>query len=82
VLLPIITSRLQDGRHRVVIEAPIERPGNGTCHGTAPPIPHHVAERLMMEQFTALFEAHVRCHPEQWYWLHRSWRPAFPSVLR
>lgn len=74
VLLPIITRRLEDGSHRVTIEAPIAPPEESTQH--------QIAERLMMEQFTTLFEAYVQRRPEQWYWLHRSWRPAYPSILR
>lgn len=73
VLLPIFMERTPDGRHRMVVETPIEPPDDA-CSARA-------AEQAMMETFTAMLERFVLSHPEQWYWLHRSWRPAKGSGL-
>lgn len=68
VLLPVITMRLPDGRQRVVVAEPIDPPAE--C------LPREQVEQRMMERFSAALEVYVRARPEQWYWLHRSWRPA------
>jgi KDO2-lipid IV(A) lauroyltransferase len=74
VLLPVVTVRQPDGNHRLIVEQPIPPPGRD--------VPGRDAERTMTERFAALLDGYVCERPEQWYWLHRSWRPAYPSVLR
>lgn len=73
-LLPMTMVRLGDGTHRLTIEKPIAPPAAG--------FRSRDAERGMTEAFTALLEDQIRKRPEQWYWLHRSWRTAYASVLR
>ncbi len=72
-LLPMAIERCPDGSHRLTIDEPI-----------APPLSLAPAdaEAAMTRAFAAQVEARVRERPEQWYWLHRSWRPAYPSMLR
>jgi KDO2-lipid IV(A) lauroyltransferase len=73
-LVPMTIVRRQDGSHRLTIEEPITPP----C---VDPL-NRDAERSMTEDFMRVLEARVQEQPEQWYWLHRSWRPAYPSILR
>jgi KDO2-lipid IV(A) lauroyltransferase len=49
---------VEDGRVRVVLEAPI------------PPGP----PEEMMARFNASLGARIRRHPEQWHWFHRRWK--------
>jgi KDO2-lipid IV(A) lauroyltransferase len=73
-LLPMTIVRRRDGSHCLTIEEPIAPPATG--------IPGRDAERDITECFMRVLEAQVQEQPEQWYWLHRSWRPAYPSILR
>jgi KDO2-lipid IV(A) lauroyltransferase len=60
---------LGDGRHRVVIEGPLDPPDTG----------NHARDVLAFTQdLNDRLERWVRRHPSQWYWLHRRWktRPA------
>lgn len=55
---------VEDGRIRVVLEAPIP----------------HTTPETMMSAFNDRLSHWVTRHPAQWYWLHRRWkRPAPPS---
>lgn len=67
-VIPIFNIRQPDGRHRVEVHAPL-----------APP-PDHKPEtiRRATQEYTAIIEAVVRAHPEQWIWLHRRWRTQPP----
>jgi KDO2-lipid IV(A) lauroyltransferase len=67
-LLPIFMERTPTGTQRMVVGRAINAP-RAACSRRA-------AEQAMMEEFTALLEGFIRAHPEQWYWLHRSWRTA------
>ncbi len=56
---------MDDGRHRVVIEGPLEVPRSG----------HRERDVLaFMQDLNDRLERHVRAHPERWYWLHRRWK--------
>ena len=60
---------LGDGRHKVVIEGPIEPPATGDRDADV---------LAFMQEATDRLERWVRRHPDRWYWLHRRWktRPA------
>ena len=60
---------LDDGRHRVVIEGPLEVPATGDRRRDVLAFMQDLNDRL---------ERLVRLHPDRWYWLHRRWktRPA------
>jgi KDO2-lipid IV(A) lauroyltransferase len=60
---------LPDGRHRVVIEGPLDPPDTGDRDADVLAFMQDLNDRL---------ERFVRAHPEHWYWLHRRWktRPA------
>jgi len=61
---------LGDGRHRVIIEGPLEVPDTGDP----------AADDLAFMQFlNDKLEAWVRRHPERWYWLHRRWKTRSPA---
>ena len=39
-----------------------------------PPIPHSTPQEMTLA-LNASLEAQVRHHPDQWFWIHRRWRP-------
>jgi KDO2-lipid IV(A) lauroyltransferase len=56
---------LPDGRHRVLMEGPLEVPDTGD----------KAADDLaFMQQLNDLLERRVREHPHCWYWFHRRWK--------
>jgi KDO2-lipid IV(A) lauroyltransferase len=60
---------LADGRHKLVIEGPLEVPRTGDRERDVLAFMQDLNDRL---------ERWVRLHPDHWYWLHRRWktRPA------
>jgi KDO2-lipid IV(A) lauroyltransferase len=60
--------RLPDGRHRLVIEPPLEIEN---------PEASDAALRLTAAH-TARLEARVREQPPLWFWLHRRWKTSPP----
>jgi KDO2-lipid IV(A) lauroyltransferase len=65
----VLSYPLGDGRHRVVIEGPIEVPHTGDRARDVLAFMQDLNDRL---------ERWVRAHPEQWYWLHRRWKTRPP----
>jgi len=61
---------LDDGRHQVVIEGPLEVPDTGDRHADALAFMQDLNDRL---------ERYVRLQPERWYWLHRRWKRRGPA---
>jgi KDO2-lipid IV(A) lauroyltransferase len=61
----VLSYPLGDGRHRVVIDGPIEVPRTGDRDRDVLAFMQDLNDRL---------ERWVRAHPEQWYWLHRRWK--------
>jgi len=62
---------LGDGRHRVIIEGPLEVPDTGD------PAADDLA---FMQLLNDKLEAWVRRHPERWYWVHRRWKTRPPAA--
>ncbi len=60
---------LGDGRHRVIVEGPLEIPDTGDRERD---------DLAFMQDLNDRLERWVRLHPDRWYWLHRRWktRPA------
>jgi KDO2-lipid IV(A) lauroyltransferase len=56
---------LEDGRHKLVIEGPLQVPDTGDRQRDVLAFMQDLNDRL---------ERWVRLHPEQWYWLHRRWK--------
>lgn len=56
---------LGDGRHKVIIEGPLEVPRTGDREADVLAFMQDLNDRL---------ERHVRAHPDCWYWLHRRWK--------
>jgi KDO2-lipid IV(A) lauroyltransferase len=56
---------LADGRHKLVIEGPLEVPRTGDRERDVLAFMQDLNDRL---------ERWVRLHPEHWYWLHRRWK--------
>lgn len=65
-VLPVFIERRDDGRHRAVVEPPLDLPPDPTAATAA---------------MTARIEAWIRRVPAQWVWMHRRWRrrPPEPS---
>jgi KDO2-lipid IV(A) lauroyltransferase len=56
---------LGDGRHRVIIEGPIDPPDTGDRERDVLAFMQTLNDRL---------EHWIRVHPDRWYWLHRRWK--------
>ena len=61
----ILALPVGDGRHRVLIEGPLDVPDTGDRRRDALAFMQDLNDRL---------ERRVREHPEHWYWLHRRWK--------
>ena len=66
----VLSYPLGDGRHRVVLEGPLEVPHTGDRERDILAFMQDLNDRL---------ERWVRAHPEQWYWLHRRWKTRPPA---
>lgn len=66
----VLMHRLPGGRHRVIVEPPLEfeRRGDRNADILA------FTEKLNLE-----LERHVRAHPDHWYWVHRRWKTRPPE---
>ena len=62
-VLPAFIVRMPDGRHQVTVGDPLP-----------PPTTDRESIRAATQQYTAIMEAAIRQHPEQWFWLLRRWR--------
>jgi KDO2-lipid IV(A) lauroyltransferase len=56
---------LADGRHKLVVEGPLEVPRTGDRERDVLAFMQDLNDRL---------ERWVRLHPDHWYWLHRRWK--------
>ncbi len=56
---------LGDGRHRVIIEGPVDPPDTGDRDRDVLDFMQDLNDRL---------ERWVRAYPDRWYWLHRRWK--------
>ena len=63
---------LDDGRHRIVIEGPLEPPDTGDRDADVLAFMQDLNDRL---------ERWVRKYPDRWYWLHRRWKTRPPAVV-
>jgi KDO2-lipid IV(A) lauroyltransferase len=66
----VLSYPLGDGRHRVVIEGPLDPPDTGDRERDILAFMQSLNDRL---------ERWVRAHPEQWFWLHRRWKTRPPQ---
>lgn len=71
----ILDVPLDDGRHQIVIEGPLEVPRTGDRDRDVLAFMQDLNDRL---------ERWIRLHPSRWYWLHRRWktRPPPPGTGR
>jgi KDO2-lipid IV(A) lauroyltransferase len=61
---------LPDGRHRIVIEGPLEPPRTGDRDADV---------QAFMQDLNDRLERWIRQHPDRWYWLHRRWKTPPPA---
>jgi KDO2-lipid IV(A) lauroyltransferase len=66
----VVSMPLGDGRHRLVMEGPLDPPDTGDREADVLAFMQDLNDRL---------ERHVRAHPEHWYWLHRRWKTRPPA---
>jgi Kdo2-lipid IVA lauroyltransferase/acyltransferase len=64
-VVPIFARRERDGRHRIIVRAPLDVPETGDREAA-------VAE--LTRRCTEVIEAAIREAPEQWLWVHNRWR--------
>jgi KDO2-lipid IV(A) lauroyltransferase len=64
-VVPMFTWRLSDGTHVVEAQPAVETETAGDSDASAL---HNTA------RYSAVVEAAVRAHPEQWTWIHRRWK--------
>jgi KDO2-lipid IV(A) lauroyltransferase len=67
----VVSYPLGDGRHRVVLEGPLDVPDTGDRDRDV---------LAFMQDLNGRLERWVREHPEQWYWLHRRWKTRPPDA--
>ena len=67
----VLSYPLGDGRHRVILEGPLEVPDTGDRDRDV---------LAFMQDLNGRLERWVREHPEQWYWLHRRWKTRPPGT--
>jgi KDO2-lipid IV(A) lauroyltransferase len=72
-VLTVLSRRLPDGRHLMVISPPL--PMEITDN------PEEDIRRHVQLQSDAV-EAWVRASPEQWLWLHKRWKNQYPELYR
>lgn len=69
-IVPAFITRNADGTHTAVIYPAV------TVEKTKD---KHRDVFRTTAQLTAIVEKHVRCHPEEWFWLHNRWKTAAPA---
>jgi KDO2-lipid IV(A) lauroyltransferase len=67
----VLSYPLGDGRHRVILEGPLEVPDTGDRERDV---------LAFMQDLNLRLERWIREHPEQWYWLHRRWKTRPPGT--
>ncbi len=58
-VVPVFAERMENGRHRIRFEPPVELPSDPVA---------------LTAELSSRIEAQVRRFPEQWVWNHRRWR--------
>jgi KDO2-lipid IV(A) lauroyltransferase len=61
--------RQPDHRHQLKIEPPMEIPHSGDDQADL---------YELLQAYTRNLEAHIRAHPDQWFWPHRRWKTRPP----
>jgi KDO2-lipid IV(A) lauroyltransferase len=69
-VVPTFSHRRADGSHIVEVSPPLPSPTEG-------PTEERIAQ--LTAAATAAIEHEIRCHPEQWVWMHRRWRSQPPG---
>jgi KDO2-lipid IV(A) lauroyltransferase len=67
----VLSYPLGDGRHRVILEGPLEVPDTGDRDRDV---------LAFMQDLSGRLERWIRERPEQWYWLHRRWKTRPPGT--
>jgi KDO2-lipid IV(A) lauroyltransferase len=64
-VVPIFARRERDGRHRVIVRAPLDVPEEGDREAMV---------TALTGRCTEVIETAIREAPEQWLWVHNRWR--------
>ena len=64
-IVPMFMLRQDDGRHKIVVEPPVELGGGSSEEDTV---------KSTMTRITQLIENYIRRYPHEWAWMHRRWK--------
>ncbi|NLB59803.1 MAG: lysophospholipid acyltransferase family protein [Lentisphaerae bacterium] len=64
-VIPVFCTRRPDGHHQITVQPAL----------APPPDRQPQTIQRATQAYTAIIEAAIREHPEQWTWIHRRWRP-------
>lgn len=73
-LIPWAVVRRRGGKHEIVICEAVSRPSADAAEVDV--------VRLFTQGYSSAFEAFIRQHPEQYFWMHRRWKTKPPGVPR
>ncbi len=69
-ILPMITIREKNNRHRIIIDSPMELESTGDREKNI---------LVNVQKYTKILENYVRKYPEQWLWTYKRWKTKPPK---
>lgn len=69
-ILPMITIREKNNKHKILIDSPMELESTGNLEKDI---------LLNVQRYTKILENYVRKYPEQWLWTYRRWKTKPPE---
>ncbi len=72
-ILPMITIRERNNKHKILIDLPMELESTGNLEKDI---------LLNVQRYTKILENYVRKYPEQWLWTYRRWKTKPPKTQK